>query len=211
MAMYSSLLKVIGWAVLLSYACSFRMLRTPRAFTARRIHSSVNSVSRSRWRLSHSAEDSSTAIDKDLLLPPSRKSQYLPKNVTFVQCPKCRSGFQVSPSDFTEQVAKMICGECKYYWYHDKADLLVTNDFYDLVDEPKVVKKDLFVMGLPRQYDDVDFAELFQDYGVSSVFIVKDSEKNSRGFGFVEVNNYPTTSVFFYYLFVYLFYTADRR
>lgn len=53
---------------------------------------------------------------------------------------------------------------------------------------PRVDRFGLFVGNLPYSYGETDVADLFAEYGVLAVALVRDPEGASKGFAFIEVS-----------------------
>ena len=53
---------------------------------------------------------------------------------------------------------------------------------------PRGEKIDLFIGNLPFNFDENDLIDLFAEYGVVGVALVRDADKQSKGFAFIEVS-----------------------
>ena len=54
---------------------------------------------------------------------------------------------------------------------------------------PRVDKFGIFVGNLPYTYEEKDLGDLFGEYGLTGITLVRDTEGRSKGFAFLEVSN----------------------
>jgi RNA recognition motif-containing protein len=56
---------------------------------------------------------------------------------------------------------------------------------------PKVDKVGVFVGNLPYTYTEKEIGDLFGEYGITNIALVRDNDGLSKGFAFVEVSILP--------------------
>lgn len=132
----------------------------------------------------------------------------------YISCSSCRCIYVFQNAKELNQAvgsrgARVKCAVCDKIWFQSmekvsKFDTYLSylpvsreksNDLKKLLADnnwiraPKGEKVDLFVGNLPYAYDENDISDLFAEYGVVSVTMVRDADRQSKGFAFVEVRN----------------------
>jgi uncharacterized protein YbaR (Trm112 family) len=165
-----------------------RMSETSDQSDIRTLTSSLPSVSSDNDKLTTSPIETAEATILE--------RTFTSKNQTYVQCPKCRRAYILNSSELANGplFGKLICQQCNYYWYQNKDKLPINNEMMDLVEYSIAghlpLRKDVFVIGLPFNYEIDDVAALFQDYGILGINIPKGENGKSKGIGFVEVGSH---------------------
>jgi predicted Zn finger-like uncharacterized protein len=128
-------------------------------------------------------------------------------DTTYCICGNCKTAFRIDEFSIDDGL-KVKCGVCRREWFQTKDNVLKTDDLHQLlpvkevsVDEAgPVVAGDLgaptafaerigiFVGNLPRSFTEQQIGELFAEYGVTNVVLVKDEQQLSKGFAFVDVS-----------------------
>jgi hypothetical protein len=127
-------------------------------------------------------------------------------DTTYCICGNCKTAFRIDEFSIDDGL-KVKCCVCRREWFQTKDKVFKTDDLHHLlpikevrVDEADpVVAGDLgaptafaerigiFVGNFPRSYTEQQIGELFAEYGVTNVVLVKDEQQQSKGFAFVDV------------------------
>jgi RNA recognition motif. (a.k.a. RRM, RBD, or RNP domain) len=125
----------------------------------------------------------------------------------FLMCSACKSAYLADDSWFKSRGFRVKCGICDKEWFQSVERLMKTDNVSvlgDMSDEkiadvkriladnnwpkyPRVDKIGLFVGNLPYSYDEKDLLDLFAEYGVTGIALVRDPDGVSKGFAFIEV------------------------
>lgn len=133
-------------------------------------------------------------------------------------CPQCKSTYLITPTVLSAAFSRsrnlkpiLKCDVCLNEWQQDFSKLPTTNSslfltdledshrnyIYDQLQRlrflrslPIPTKFSLYVTNIPLHYLSYDLAQLFAEYGVINAFIILNQQRESRGFGFVEVTIY---------------------
>lgn len=128
-------------------------------------------------------------------------------SIAFIMCSACKASYLADDSWLKSRGFKVKCGICDKEWFQSVERLMKTDDFSILTkmsDEkvadvkriladnnwpkyPRVDKIGLFVGNLPYSYDEKDLLDLFAEYGVTGISLVRDPDGVSKGFAFIEV------------------------
>ena len=127
----------------------------------------------------------------------------------YIMCSSCKSAFAISETELGRRGCRVRCGVCDKEWYQSGERLLTTDATNvlaamseDKVTEirksiaernwpkyPKVDKIGIFVGNLPYDFTEKEMADIFSEYGVTGISLVRDPTGVSKGFGFVELTN----------------------
>lgn len=130
-----------------------------------------------------------------------------PNPATYILCGSCKTNYLMSENELGKKGMRVRCSVCEKEWFQTTDRLMVTDDnsairnmtetaivdLKRLLSErnwPKyqrIPKFDVFVGNLPYTYAEKELGELFAEYGVTGVSLVKDPNGMSKGFGFIEV------------------------
>lgn len=159
----------------------------------------------------------STNVDPSADLAPKTGDS---KTAQYLMCSTCKSAYVADETLLNSRVGLRVrCGVCEKEWFQsierlstldnssqlgnmseekiaDVKRILAESNFPKY---PRVDRIGLFVGNLPYSYDDKDLLDLFCDYGVTSVALVRDNEGLSKGFAFVEVSRLLNCKMTCYY------------
>ena len=141
---------------------------------------------------------------------------------TFVMCSACKCAYLMSRQDLLKRNLRVRCSICDKEWFQSLDRLMTTDNCTMVMDMtetkineikriladknlpryPRTDKVQLFVGNVPYTYTEKDLTDLFSEYGILSVVLVRDTEGSSKGFGFIEVRQ--DMIVIFYILFIYV-------
>jgi predicted Zn finger-like uncharacterized protein len=131
-----------------------------------------------------------------------------PANTSYFMCGACKASYLATDQRLlTGRGMKVRCGICEKEWFQTPDRVLKTDEVTDLetmsnksVNDlkrvladrnwpkyPRINKQGIFVGNLPYTFDEKEIADLFSEYGLTSVSLVRDNEGQSKGFAFVEV------------------------
>lgn len=126
----------------------------------------------------------------------------------YIMCSQCKSSYVYDEKVFgSSKGRKVCCGVCGKEWFQSGARVLTTDNSNYLtgmtetkVSEirravemrnwprfPKVDKIGVFVGNLPYNYDEQEIGDIFAEYGITNISLVRDPTGLSKGFAFVEV------------------------
>lgn len=146
-------------------------------------------------------------LASQMLLGTESGNKYYPMGTTYCQCSLCKTAYLVDVEILGSKGLKLMCNVCKKDWFQTSERLLTTDDMHFLmpmpaikVDEvkkilaeknipkyPRVDKIGIFVGNLPYKYTEEDITNLFAEYGLTDITLVRDAEQQSKGFAFIEV------------------------
>lgn len=171
-----------------------------------------------RWS-THSAADSASATEDVSSSPPGRASDVSastvenivrqPKGTSYFMCSVCKTAYIADTKILGNKGSKVKCGVCEKEWFQTIDRLLKTDENQvletmptsairevkriiadrNVPKYPRVPKHSIFVGNLPYNYVEKDILDLFAEYGVTSISLVRDPEGLSKGFAFLEVSS----------------------
>ena len=132
-----------------------------------------------------------------------------PEGSGYIMCSSCKSAFVVSESDLGRRGMRVRCGVCDKEWYQSGERLLQSDsqnvlmnmtdakvvDIRKAISErnwpkyPRVDKIGIFVGNLPYDYSEKEIGDLFGEYGITGISLVRDPTGLSKGFAFLELSN----------------------
>jgi hypothetical protein len=115
----------------------------------------------------------------------------------------------MSAEELGKKSLRVHCSICDKEWFQTSERLLLTdnqhileamteekvNEVKKIIAEknwpkyPRVDKIGIFVGNLPYTYEEKDLGDLFGEYGLTGITLVRDAEGRSKGFAFLEVSN----------------------
>jgi predicted Zn finger-like uncharacterized protein len=122
-------------------------------------------------------------------------------------CANCKTSYIVSQNDLGKRGARLKCNVCENNWYQTIERLMKTDSSHYIKDMteskinevkriiadkntpkyPRVDKVGIFVGNIPYDFGDKDIGDLFGEYGVTNLALVRDNEGQSKGYAFLEV------------------------
>jgi len=126
---------------------------------------------------------------------------------TFVMCTACKCAYLMSRQDLLKRNLRVRCSICEKEWFQSIDRVMSTDNCSIVIDmseakvneikriladknlprHPRTDKVQLFIGNVPYTYTEKDLTDLFAEYGILSVVLVRDTEGASKGFGFIEV------------------------
>ncbi len=134
--------------------------------------------------------------------------KYEESGTQYIMCSQCKSSYVYDEKVFeSSKGRKVCCGVCGKEWFQSGARVLTTDDSNYLsgmtetkMSEirravemrnwprfPKTNKIGVFVGNLPYNYDEQEIGDIFAEYGITNISLVRDPTGLSKGFAFVEV------------------------
>jgi len=131
-----------------------------------------------------------------------------PNPATYISCSACKTNYLMSESDLGKKGIRVRCSVCDKEWFQttdrlmttDKSSAIRNMTATSIADVKRVLsernwpkyqraeKFDVFVGNLPYTYEEKELGELFAEYGVTGISLVKDPNGMSKGFAFIEVS-----------------------
>ena len=125
----------------------------------------------------------------------------------YLMCTACKSAFIYGKDALGERGARVRCSVCEKEWFQSSERLMRTGNMHYLSDMsdtkvaeirqvladrnfpkyPKVDKVGVFVGNLPYTWTEKEIGDIFGEYGITNIVLVRDNEGQSKGFSFVEV------------------------
>lgn len=155
---------------------------------------------------------SSTIDSKHDIITLSTSSISVEEEGYYISCGSCKSVYlfrnaKDAQSNIGSRGTRVKCSVCDKQWFQgmDKVTkidnqisfLPISTERAEemkkfIVDNnwarnPRGEKIDLFIGNLPFNFDENDLTDLFAEYGVVGVALVRDADKQSKGFAFIEV------------------------
>ena len=135
--------------------------------------------------------------------------KYLEDGTQYIMCSQCKSSFLYDEEQFGAKGRKVKCGVCEKEWFQSGNRVLTTdknNSLMGMTEEkvaeirksidmrnwprfPKTDRIGVFVGNLPYNYDEKEIGEIFAEYGITNISLVRDPTGLSKGFAFVETAN----------------------
>ena len=122
-------------------------------------------------------------------------------------CGACKTAYKMDVSQLGPRGLRVKCSVCDKEWFQTSQRMLELNngDFLQPLSEEKIeeVKRivterkytrgpmtdriGIFVGNLPYDYEEEQIGDLFGEYGVRQISLIRDQDGLSKGFAFVEV------------------------
>ena len=132
---------------------------------------------------------------------------WAPNPASYITCSACKTNYLMPEAELGKKGMRVRCIVCEKEWFQTTDRLMVTDgnsairnmtetaivDLKRILAErawPKyqrIPKFDIFIGNLPYTYTEKELGDLFGEYGVTGVSLVKDPAGMSKGFGFIEV------------------------
>eukprot|EP01038_Epipyxis_sp_PR26KG_P006025 gene6025-8297_t len=126
---------------------------------------------------------------------------------TYVMCGNCKAAFLFSLSAYRNKGTRVKCSICDKDWFQTVERLMKTDSSHQIVKMPdhkitevkriladknvpkypRVDKIGIFIGNLPYDFGEKEIGDLFGEYGVTNVALVRDNEGQSKGYAFLEV------------------------
>ncbi len=133
---------------------------------------------------------------------------FYPSNTSFCLCSNCKTAFLISEKELGVKGSRVRCTVCSKDWFQATEKLARTDDsmfITDMTDDklaevkrilnekntpryPRTDRAEVFVGNLPYLFTEKEIADLFAEYGLSNISLVKDPAGKSKGFAFIEVS-----------------------
>jgi predicted Zn finger-like uncharacterized protein len=134
--------------------------------------------------------------------------KYEEDGTMYIMCSQCKSSYVYDEEVFGNSKGRKVeCGVCGKEWFQSGARVLTTDNSNYLTGMtetkmteirravemrnwprfPKVDKIGVFVGNLPYNYDEQEIGDIFAEYGITNISLVRDPSGLSKGFAFVEV------------------------
>lgn len=146
--------------------------------------------------------------DKDL--------EYHPIDTSYCLCSQCKTAYLLDINRMGPKGCRVQCIMCNKDWFQTPDRLMKTSTSHFLtimksekiaevkkiLDDknfpkyPRVDKIGVFIGNLPYTYTEKEIGDLFGDYGITNIALVRDNELQSKGFAFIEV--YINTIIYAY-------------
>lgn len=125
----------------------------------------------------------------------------------YCQCSQCKTAYEVSDDVIGKNGKLVRCSVCDKVWYQSQQRLLKRDSKTFLVDVPhenletlrsaksgsaavkhlRPRKIEAFIGNLPPHFEEKDLLELFAEYGVLALSVVRDTDGQNKGFAFIQV------------------------
>eukprot|EP01041_Mallomonas_annulata_P010287 gene10287-21466_t len=175
--------------------------------------SEVETLALQPINISNGSEDNITlSIQSINITSPSPVGQMPVKGnraaqIQYVMCSLCKSAYIVHDKE-VRRGTKVRCGVCDKEWFQSGDRMMMTDDSYDIVNMtdtkvadvkriladknfpkyPRVDKFPIFVGNLPYTFEEKDICDLFAEYGIVNVALVRDPAGQSKGYAFIETS-----------------------
>jgi len=131
---------------------------------------------------------------------------YVPQGTGYIMCSTCKTAYLMNESELVNRGLRVKCGLCEKEWFQSIERLMKTDNvhFVQKMDEakvnqiktilaeknfpkyPKIDKVGVFVGNLPYTYTEKEIGDLFGEYGITNIALVRAPDGLSKGFAFVE-------------------------
>ena len=135
--------------------------------------------------------------------------KFMDDGTQYIMCSQCKSSYVYDEEIFGTKGRKVKCGVCDKEWFQSGNRVLTTdksNSLMGMTEEkvaeirssiekrnwprfPKTDRIGVFVGNLPYNYDEKEIGEIFAEYGITNISLVRDPAGLSKGFAFVETAN----------------------
>lgn len=129
------------------------------------------------------------------------------KGGSYILCSSCKTAYPTDEKLFTARGLRVRCSICEKEWFQSLERLMKVDNLNEIVDMteakvtsikkmiseqnwpkyPRVDKVGLFIGNVPYLYSETDLSDLFAEYGLVGVSLVRDTDGQSKGFAFIEV------------------------
>jgi hypothetical protein len=129
----------------------------------------------------------------------------LPDGTLYMMCSSCKAAYLVPGDGLKKRSVKVRCQVCDKTWFQTSERLLKTDSTHHLqaMSDDKIasVRSSLgqqwvrtkgigiFVGNLPYTYEEKEIGDIFGEYGLTGISLVRDGDGQSKGFAFLEVSN----------------------
>lgn len=140
------------------------------------------------------------SVDKEEL-------NYQPQGTSYCICSQCKTAYLIDISILSSKGSRVQCNVCDKDWFQTPERLMRTDEYHvitkmnddkvlqvkKIIAEknfpkyPRVDKVGVFIGNLPYTYTEKEIGDLFGEYGLTNIALVKDAEQQSKGYGFLEV------------------------
>ena len=128
---------------------------------------------------------------------------------TYVMCGACKTAYMMDLKDLGQRGARVKCSVCEKEWFQTPQRILKLDqgDFMSPLTDTKIEEAKrivaerkftrgpmtdrigIFVGNLPYEFDEQRIGDLFGEYGIRQISLIRDPEGLSKGFAFVEVSS----------------------
>ena len=129
-----------------------------------------------------------------------------PDGTSYIMCSSCKAAFLMTEEGLKKRSLRVRCCVCDKTWFQTSERLLKTDGMHHLqnmtqekidevrgsMNERQWVKTKgigIFVGNLPYTYEEKEIGDIFGEYGLIGISLVRDNEGQSKGFAFLEVSN----------------------
>eukprot|EP00600_Ochromonadales_sp_CCMP1393_P014135 CAMPEP_0174996378 /NCGR_PEP_ID=MMETSP0005-20121125/357_1 /TAXON_ID=420556 /ORGANISM="Ochromonas sp., Strain CCMP1393" /LENGTH=206 /DNA_ID=CAMNT_0016250771 /DNA_START=195 /DNA_END=811 /DNA_ORIENTATION=+ len=150
----------------------------------------------------------SATVKEEAKKEASTEVTYHPMGTKYVMCSQCKTAYLMDEKTLGRG-SRVECTTCGKDWYQTPDRLMTTDKRQQLtvmpdnkIQEvkriladknfpryPRVDKVGVFVGNLPYSFTEKELGELFGEYGLTNIALVKDAEQQSKGFAFLECSN----------------------
>lgn len=150
-----------------------------------------------------------TPISALQVLKKTDKPIMQPNETSYIMCSSCKTAYVMSDNELGRRGLRVRCGVCDKEWYQSGERLMQSNSqnvLVNMTDDkvgdirkaiaernwpkyPRVDKIGIFVGNLPYDYTEKEIGDLFGEYGVTGISLVRDPTGLSKGFAFIELSN----------------------
>ena len=133
--------------------------------------------------------------------------EYQPIDTSYCMCSQCKTAYLLDINGIGPKGCRVQCNMCNKDWFQTPDRLMKTSTSHfitimktekisevkKILDDknfpkyPRVDKIGVFVGNLPYTYTEKEIGDLFGEYGITNIALVRDNEQQSKGFAFVEV------------------------
>lgn len=159
------------------------------------------------------ASDDVTTIIPEITKLPTKISDdkeelnYQPQGTSYCICSQCKTAYLIDITILSSKGLRVQCNVCDKDWFQTPERLMRTDEYHvitkmnddkvlqvkKIIAEknfpkyPRVDKVGVFIGNLPYTYTEKEIGDLFGEYGLTNIALVKDAEQQSKGYGFLEV------------------------
>ena len=132
---------------------------------------------------------------------------YQPQGTSYCICSQCKTAYLIDITILSSKGLRVQCNVCDKDWFQTPERLMRTDEYHvitkmnedkvlqvkKIIAEknfpkyPRVDKVGVFIGNLPYTYTEKEIGDLFGEYGLTNIALVKDAEQQSKGYGFLEV------------------------
>jgi predicted Zn finger-like uncharacterized protein len=138
---------------------------------------------------------------------PTSTYDFLPKGTGYIMCSTCKTAYLMNESELIKRGLRVRCSLCEKEWFQSIERLMQADEIHAIqrmtdtkISEiqkilaeknypkyPKVEKVGVFVGNLPYSYTEKEIGDIFAEYGITNIALVRGPDGLSKGFAFVEV------------------------